>query len=314
MANKVYRKILVTGGAGFVGSVLVPAMLKQGYCVRVLDNLIYGGMTLLPHFLNPDFELIVGDVTDAETVKRCVADVDAIVHLAAIVGYPACRKNPRLAAAVNVDGTLNLHRHRRQDQPFIFASTGSNYGRVEGICTEETALNPISEYGVTKTQAEKATLEAGNCVVYRFATAFGLSPRIRLDLMINDFCYQALRNKQLILYERHFRRTFIHVHDMARSFLFALKNLEKMRDNIYNLGHESMNYTKEDVALLIKKRIDYYLHFADIGEDADKRDYEVSYEKIRKVGFETKITMEEGLTELINGMQVVPTDKLYSNV
>jgi len=314
MAKKRYRKILVTGGAGFVGSVLVPMMLERGYWVRVVDNLMYGGTMLLPHFINPHFELVVGDITDEGIVRECLADMDAVIHLAAIVGYPACRKNPQLAKAVNVDGTRNLCRERGKDQPIIFASTGSNYGKVEGVCTEETPLNPISEYGVNKTQAEKRTLEAGNSLVYRFATAFGLSPRLRLDLMINDFCYQALTNKQLIVYERHFRRSFVHVRDMARGFIYALENFANMKDSIYNVGHESMNYTKEDVALLIKKHIDYYLHFADIGEDEDKRDYEVSYENIRKAGFNTEITMEEGLIELIKGVHVAQVHNPYSNI
>ncbi len=308
------EKVLVTGGAGYVGAVLVPMLLDAGYKVRVVDNLMYDSHTLLPSIINPNFEFINGDLTNEEMVVEALKDMDAVIHLAAIVGYPACLKSPELAKAVNVGVTRSLYRNRTPDQPIFFASTGSNYGRVEGICTEETPLNPLTDYGKTKTKAEQELLEQGNVVVYRFATAFGISPRLRLDLMVNDFVFQALRNRQLIVYEKHVRRTFIHVSDMARSFLFALQNLERMRDDVYNVGHKSMNFTKEGIARLIRKKIDYYLHFAEIGEDLDKRDYGVSYEKICKVGFKTQITIGQGLDELIKGMQMVRLDNPYSNV
>lgn len=309
-----YKNVLVTGGAGFVGSLVIPALLETGHRVRVVDNLMYGGMTLIPLFRHRNFEFVKGDVTDPEVAKKALDGMDAVVHLAAIVGYPACKRNPELAYSVNVEATRNLYRQRNADVPIYYASTGSNYGKVDGICTEETPLNPLTEYGETKTLAETELLQAGNVVCYRFATAFGLSPRLRLDLMPNDFAYQAIHNKQLIVYERHVRRTFIHVWDMARSFLFALENTGKMRDQVYNVGHESMNYTKEDIARLIQKKVPYYLHFAEIGEDPDKRDYEVSYEKIRKVGFETSVTIQDGIDELIQGMSVLKISNPYSNV
>lgn len=308
------KKVLVTGGAGYVGSLLVPALLEAGKHVRVVDNLMYDSMTLLTCFRHPGFEFVKADLTEEGVVAKAVQDVDAIVHLAAIVGYPACKKNPQLAWNVNVEVSRALLRERRKDQAIIHASTGSNYGAVDGICTEETPLNPLTEYGETKTLAEREMLEAGNSVVFRFATAFGLSPRVRLDLLPNDFVYQAIHNRQLIVYQRHVRRTFIHVWDMARSFMFALDNLDRLRDQVYNVGHESMNYTKEDIARAIHKKQPYYLHFAEIGEDPDKRDYEVSYEKIRKVGFETSITLSQGLDELINGMTMVNVQHPYSNV
>jgi nucleoside-diphosphate-sugar epimerase len=308
------EKVLVTGGAGYVGSILVPLLLDAGRKVRVVDNLMYDSHTLLPYIINPNFEFIKGDLTKEKVAVKAMKDMDAIIHLAAIVGYPACLKSPELASSVNVGITRNLYRNRNSEQPILFASTGSNYGRVDGICTEETPLNPLTDYGKTKTKAEQELLEQGNVIVYRFATAFGISPRLRLDLMVNDFVFQALRNRQLIVYEKHVRRTFIHVKDMARSFLFALENLEKMRDEVYNVGHKSMNFTKEDIARLIREKIDYYLHFAEIGEDLDKRDYEVSYEKIRALGFTTQITIDRGLDELITGMQMVRLENPYSNV
>ena len=307
--------ILVTGGAGYVGSVLLPQLLEKDYQVRVLDNLMYGGLGLLPYFINKNFEFIRGDILDSDTVKESISDVDLIVHLAAIVGFPACRKRPELAKAVNVDGTVNIDECRSKSQPIIFASTISNYGAVEtGICTEDTPLNPLTLYGETKTKAEQLLLDSGNVVVYRFATAVGLSPRLRLDLLVNDFVYQALKDKELIVYEKNFKRAFIHVTDMARAILFAIENFERMADNCYNVGSEAMNFTKEEIAFLIKKKIDYYLHFADIGEDPDKRNYKVSYQKIRSLGFETLVSMEEAIDELVKGLQAVDVGNIYSNV
>lgn len=284
-------KVLVTGGAGYVGSVLVPHLLERGYKVRVLDNLSHGGMGLVPHCLDPNFEFIHGDVRDPEVMRDAVWDADVIIHLAAIVGYPACKKDPQLAEEVNLGGTRNLNAARSKSQMVVFASTGSNYGHVsEGLCTEETPLNPLTLYGVTNPEAEKLLLESGNVIVYRFATAFGLSPRLRLDLMINDFVYQAVVNHQLIVYEKQFRRTFIHVQDMARSLLFAIDHAGQMRDGVFNVGSEVANLTKEDVALMVREKVDYFLHFAEIGSDEDQRDYEVSFSRIRNLGFELSAT------------------------
>ncbi|MFQ6043471.1 MAG: NAD-dependent epimerase/dehydratase family protein [Candidatus Poribacteria bacterium] len=308
-------KILLTGGAGFVGSVLLPKLLGEGYQVKVLDNLMYGGQGLLPHFINKNFEFIRGDIQDSDIVKESISDVDLIIHLAAIVGYPACKKQPELAKAVNLDATVNLDKSRSKNQPVIFASTISNYGSVEtGFCTEDTPLNPLTLYGETKTKAERQLLDSGNVVAYRFATAVGLSPRLRLDLLVNDFVYQALKNKQLIVYEKHFKRAFVHVTDMARAIIFAIENFSRMADDVYNIGSEAMNFTKEEIALMIREKVDYLLHFADVGEDPDKRNYEVSYQKIRSLGFETQISMEEAIDELVRGLQIIDVRNLYSNV
>lgn len=308
-------KVLVTGGAGYVGSVLVPSLLERGHKVRVLDNLTFGGNGLIRCCLDPNFEFIKGDVRDPEAVRDAIWDADAIVHLAAIVGYPACKKSPQLAEEVNLGGTANLDKARSKGQMVIFASTGSNYGHVEeGMCTEETPLNPLSLYGVTKTEAEKRLLDSGNVVVYRFATAFGLSPRLRLDLMVNDFVYQAVVNHQLIVYEKHFRRTFIHVQDMARSFLFAIDHAGQMKDGIFNVGSDSENLTKEDVALMIREKIKYFLHFAEIGTDEDQRNYAVDFSRIRNLGFELETPVEKGIDELMRGFQMISVPNPYSNV
>jgi nucleoside-diphosphate-sugar epimerase len=308
-------RILVTGGAGYVGSTLVPMLLEQGHRVRVLDNLKFGGHGLLPCCSNRYFELIRSDVTDPASAKSALDGVEVIIHLAAIVGYPACKKEPQLAQAVNVDGTANLLRHRRRDQKFVFASTGSIYGSVpDYVCNEETPRSPITLYGETKAAAEQMVLEAGNGVAYRFATAFGVSNRMRLDLMPNDFAYQAVKNRNLIVYEGGFKRTFVHVRDMARSFIFAIERWDEVKDDVYNVGHETMNFTKEDVARKILEHVDYYLHFAEVGSDADQRNYEVSYEKIRKKGFETTIDLDRGVAELVRAARLIEFQNPFANV
>lgn len=306
--------ILVTGGAGYVGTSLIPQLLDKGYKIRVFDNLMFGGDQLLPFFRNPHFEFQNGNIRNPEDVKKATEGIDVIIHLAAIVGYPACRKDPELAESVNVGGTKNVISATSKNQLILYASTGSNYGAVEEVCTEETPLNPLSLYGQTKTVAEKMLLEERKAIGYRFATAFGVSPRLRLDLLINDFSYKAVTEQYLVVYEKHFMRTFIHVHDMGRAFLFGIENPDKMSGQIYNVGSEEMNYSKEDVCELIKKHTNVYVHYADVGEDMDKRNYIVSYDKINKLGYETSITIDEGIDELVKAYQVVQIRNQYANV
>jgi nucleoside-diphosphate-sugar epimerase len=308
-------RILVTGGAGYVGSTLVPVLLEQGHRVRVLDSLKFGGQGLLPCCQNRFFELIKGDVCDPAAVAGALEGIDAVVHLAAIVGYPACKKEPHVAQATNVEGTRALLAARKPDQKVLYASTGSIYGSVpDYICNENTPMAPITLYGETKATAEQMVLDAGNSIAYRYATAFGVSNRMRLDLMPNDFTYQAVKNRNLIVYEGGFKRTFVHVRDMARSFTFALENWDSVKDDVYNVGHESMNFTKEDVARQILKHTDYYLHFAEVGTDADQRNYEVSYEKIRKKGFETTIDLDRGIAELVRAAKLIEFQNPFANV
>jgi len=308
-------RILVTGGAGYVGSTLVPMLLEQGHKVRVYDSLKFGGHGLLPCCQNRTFELMKGDVCDPSGLKKALDGVDAVVHLAAIVGYPACKKEPQVAQTTNVEGTRNLLNLRKADQKVIFASTGSIYGSIpDYVCNENTPTTPITLYGETKLTAEKMILDAGNSVAYRYATAFGVSNRMRLDLMPNDFTYQAVKNRNLIVYEGGFKRTFIHVRDMARSIMFALDKWDTVKDDVYNVGHESMNFTKEEIARTVLKHVDYYLHFAEVGTDADQRNYEVSYEKIRAKGFETTIDMDRGIGELARACNLIEFQNPFANV
>jgi nucleoside-diphosphate-sugar epimerase len=308
-------RILVTGGAGYVGSTLVPLLLEQGHRVRVYDALKFGGQGLLPCCQNRHFDLVKGDICDASALTKALDGIEAVVHLAAIVGYPACKKEPQVAHATNVEGTRTLVRCRKRDQKLVFASTGSIYGAVpDYICNEETPRAPITLYGETKAEAERLVTEAGNSVAYRYATAFGVSNRMRLDLMPNDFTYQAVRNRNLIVYEGGFKRTFVHVRDMARSIIFALERWDEVKDDVYNVGHESMNFTKADVARQILKHVDYYLHFAEVGTDADQRNYEVSYEKIRQKGFETTIDLDRGIAELVRAARLIEFQNPFANV
>jgi nucleoside-diphosphate-sugar epimerase len=308
-------KLLVTGGAGYIGCVVVPLLLEQGYQVRVLDNLMYTGAGLLPNFRNPRFEFLVGDIRDERVMADAVKGSDAIIHLAAIVGFPACRKYPELAQTVNVDGTKVVAKSAGRDRLVLFGSTGSNYGALEqDVCTEDTPLNPLSLYGKTKTAAEQHLLENCNTIAYRFATAFGVSPRMRLDLLINDFVYTALKMRYLVIYEAHFMRTFIHVCDIARSFLYGIENASRMQGQVFNVGSEEMNYSKAQVCEMIRRKVNCYLHYADVGEDADKRNYVVSYQKIKRFGFQTTIGLEEGIDELVQAVKVLDARNIYSNV
>lgn len=306
--------IVVTGGAGYVGSTLVPHLLAQGYRVTVLDNLRFGGEGMIPNFIEPGFRLVEMDILEHDRLRAEVSGADVVVHLAAMVGYPLCKKLPDEARRTNVDGTRALLDVMRPEQKLIYYSTGSNYGEVVGVCDEDTPLNPLSLYGETKTLSETLVMERPNTVALRFATAFGLSPRLRLDLMINDFTYQALVNRYLLVYERHFRRTFIHVRDMARVVPHLLSVWDRARDRRLNVGHESMNFTKEDIVRLLQSKLSFHSYFADVGRDEDRRDYEVSYRRIRELGFETVIDIDRGLDELIHGLRMVRIRNPYSNV
>jgi len=307
-------KILVTGGAGFVGSVLVPMLLSEGYQVRVVDNLMYGINGLFSCFNHENFEFIKGDIRDEILVRKAVKDIDCVIHLAAMVGYPSCKEHEDDAFTVNVKGTAILDRILPNDKLVIYPSTDSCYGSFGELCTEETPLKPLTLYGETKATAETLLRKRGNTIILRFATGFGISSRMRLDLLINDFVYKAVKERNLIVYERHYQRAFVYVTDMARAFIFALKNRDKMRNEVYNVGSEKLNLTKEQVAELIHKKVKYYLHYSDFGKDADQRNYKVSCKKIKKLGFETEVDLEEGVDQLIKLFKVFELPREYSNV
>lgn len=290
-------KIFVTGGAGYIGTVLIPMLLNRGYEVVLFDNFHWGIKPVLHFATDPKMHIISGDVRNKKEVRNAMKGCDMVIHLAAIVGYPACASDRDRAITTNVQGTKNIVENL-EGRKMVFASTGSTYGKVEGICTEETPIDPLTLYGSTKWEAENLVTGNGG-VALRFATVFGVSPRLRLDLLINDFVYQAIHSRQIIIYEGHFRRTFLHVKDAANSYLFAIDNYDKMQGGAYNVGDETMNYTKKQAALKIREFYDFYLHEADVGEDMDKRDYEVSYKKIKKLGYGSGVSLEGGIKELI---------------
>jgi nucleoside-diphosphate-sugar epimerase len=312
-------RILVTGGAGYIGSGLVPQLLEWGCDVVVFDNLMYGGAGLLGCSGNPRFELRRGDVRDRKELADAAKGCDVLIHLAAIVGAPACAKDPYLARDVNCNGAKTVADVAGRDRLVLLGSTGSNYGAVpDGICTEETDLNPVSLYGETKVFAERHIRDHCTAIAYRFATAFGLSPRLRLDLLVNDFVFRALRDGYLVVYEPTFMRTFIHVEDMARSFLFAINHADEMVGNVYNVGSDAMNFTKAEVCEMIRAELIAngrfcQIIYADVGEDADKRDYQVSYERITKMGFSTTIDLQGGIGSLVRGLQLVAPPSFCSN-
>ena len=307
------KNILVTGGAGYIGTSLVPKLLDLGHEVTVFDNLMVGGNQLLPFFKYDNFKFIRGDIRKIDELREVVKDKDVIIHLAALVGFPVCRLNPQLAREINVDGTVNLIDSCTDEQVIFYGSTGSNYGAVTDICTEETPLHPLSLYGETKTKAEQLLMERGNTIAYRFATAFGVSPRFRLDLLINDFSYKCIKDGYLVVYEKNYMRTFIHVSDIAECFTFGIKNMDKMMGNVFNVGDDNMNHSKEEICDMIGKKTGAFIHYEEIGEDADQRNYVVSYEKIRDLGFKTSISVEHGIDEVINALKVTDFQNQYTN-
>lgn len=306
--------ILVTGGAGFLGSVLVPELLREGHQVVVLDNLTWGVHGLSRDFGNPEFEFIRGDIRDETLVSNLICGKDVVIHLAAVVGYAACERLKNQATEVNVNGTKTLVKHLSKNQLLIYASTGSLYGPVDGLnCSEEATPNPQSHYAITKLKAEKELCGRNNVITLRFATAFGFSPRMRLDLLVNQFVYEALMHKELVIYEKGFIRPVIHVRDIAESIRFAIHHAESMRGQTFNVGSSNMTFTKEQIALHIKKQIDYDLRFAETGHDCDRRNYRISTSKIEGLGYHTAVSLDEGVKELILGIKNLKIDKSFFN-
>ncbi len=307
------KKILVTGGAGYIGTSLVPKLLRAGHEVTVFDNLMVGGNQILPFFRYNNFNFVRGDIRDLNDLKDVVKNKDIVIHLAALVGFPVCRMNPSLAEEINVDGTMNLLKCLEPNQIVFYGSTGSNYGSVKEICTEETPLHPLSLYGVTKTKAEEILMERENTIAYRFATAFGVSPRFRLDLLINDFSYKCIKDGYLVVYEKNYMRTFIHVSDIAECFVFGINNMDRMIGNVFNVGDDRMNHSKEEICNMIGSKTGAFIHYEEIGEDADKRNYVVSYDKISSLGFTTSINVEQGIDEVIQALKVTDFQNKYTN-
>ncbi len=301
-------KILVTGGAGYLGSILVPVLLNKGYEVIVYDNLIYKQLTLLDLCNNTNFDFIHSDVRDRENLIKYINEVDVIIPLAAIVGFPACERDRDLATQVNYEQIKFISDNSSFDQRIIFPNSNSGYGVGEdGVyCTEDSPLNPVSHYGQTKVDAEKVIMDSGNGIGLRLATVFGLSPRMRLDLLVNEFVYKALTDKYLTVFEKNFIRNYVHIRDVAYTFEFMINNLDKNTGEIYNVGLSDSNLSKAQLVEKIKEFIpEFAVTYSDYYEDPDKRDYIVSNEKIEKTGWKPKYSLDDGIKELIVGYKII---------
>jgi len=301
-------KVLVTGGAGYIGSVLVDSLINRKYDVTVVDNLMYKQTSLTQYCHLPNFKFVKGDVRDWNMMQPLVDEADIIIPLACIVGMPACKKYPELTQDTNQTAIEWLARNTRDDQKIIFPTTNSGYGiGQDGIhCTEETPLKPISLYGVTKVKAEEALLQRGNAVTFRLATVFGMSPRMRLDLLVNDFTYKAFKDKYIVLFESHFKRNFIHIRDVIKAFLFAIDRFDQMKGKAYNVGLSTANISKKELCETIKQFIpDFYIAESDINEDPDKRNYIVSNAKLESLGWMPSLSLEDGIQELLKAYPII---------
>jgi len=302
------QNILITGGAGYLGSTMVPRLLSRGYTVTVLDNLQFKQTALLDCCHYSSFNFINGDICDIDLVNSILPKFDVIIPLAAIVGAPACKINPALTRLVNYDAHMNIVENVSPEQKVMFPTTNSGYGIGEEAeyCTEESPLKPISEYGVTKVEIEKEFLKKGNAITFRLATVFGMSPRMRMDLLVNDFVYRAINDGAIVLFEEHFRRNYIHVRDVASVFLFGLDNFDRMVGEPYNVGLSTANMTKRQLCEKIKEQLpSFHIFSSEIGEDPDKRDYMVSNDKIESLGWKADKSIEEGISELIKGYNII---------
>ena len=308
-------KILVTGGAGYLGSVLVGKLLSKKYSVVVIDNFMYHQNSLANHFKNTNFEAVVGDVRDIDLMKKLITTSDVILPLAAIVGAPACDLDPIAATSINKDSIKLMLKLLSKDQLLLMPTTNSAYGSgdKENYCDENSPLNPLSQYAREKVEVEKEIMSRENSVSFRLATVFGMSPRMRLDLLVNEFVLRAIKDKFVVLFEGNFKRNYIHVQDVSQAFLLALENISKFRGQIFNVGLSEANISKIELCQKIQQFIpDFYFTESPIAKDPDQRNYIVSNEKIEKLGFKPDFNLDRGIKELIMGINTLKT-KNYTN-
>lgn len=308
-------KIAITGGAGYIGSVLVPELLRLGHEVSVLDNFYFGQASLLDCCADKNFSITRGDARDRQTVEKFIDDADFILPLAALVGFPLCDYDKIAAKSTNLDAILMLLELRKPEQKIIFPCTNSGYGTSDGsiYCTEDTPLVPISLYGTTKVEAERAVLKSGNSLTFRFATVFGASPRMRLDLLVNDFVYRAVNDRTMIIFEGHFKRNFIHIRDVVGAYVHAIKNFDAMKGKAYNCGLSDANLSKVELCEKIKEHIPQFTFFeSEYNKDPDKRNYIVSNERLESTGWKPKYSLDDGIEELIKTYSIIKNDS-YAN-
>ncbi len=309
--------VLVTGGSGYLGSIIVPALLERGFAVTVVDNFMYGQDSLAAVCYNPAFSLVRGDVRSQETMRPLLAGADIVIPLAARVGAPLCDRDPAAAASTNLQAIVDMLDHLSGDQMVLLPVTNSGYGVGEAgtFCTEETPIRPISLYARNKVEAEQRLLERHpSALSFRLATVFGMAPRMRLDLLVNDFTYRACVDRFIVLFESHFKRNFIHVRDVARAFLHGIDNFAAMKGQVYNVGLSDANLSKLELCQRIQAQVPSFVFVeSPIGVDPDKRDYIVSNEKIERTGYRPAFSLDDGIRELIKGYAMI-RDSKYSNV
>jgi nucleoside-diphosphate-sugar epimerase len=302
-------KVLVTGGGGYLGSVLIPALLDRGFAVTCVDNFMYGQDSLAAACYRPEFSLIRGDVRSMDTMRPLLKDADVIIPLAALVGAPLCDRLPLEATSTNLQAIVDMLNEISRDQRVLLPVTNSGYGVGEAgqFCTEETPIRPVSRYGRDKVEAERQLLERHpSAISFRLATVFGMSPRMRLDLLVNDFTYRACTDGSIVLFESHFKRNFIHVRDVARVFLHGIDHFETMKGQVYNAGLSDANLSKLELCQRIQKHVpSLVVYESQIGTDPDRRDYIVSNEKIERTGFLPAFSVDDGIRELIKGFTMI---------
>jgi len=306
-------RVLITGGAGYLGSVLCEHLLDHGCSVTVVDNLMYGEQNLFHLCADKRFEFIFGDCRNENLISSLLPKADVIIPLAAIVGAPGCDLDPLMATSVNLDAIRMINRLRSPSQLVIYPTTNSGYGTKTGdvFCTEETLLEPISLYGRTKSDAEAAVLDSPNSITLRLATVFGTSPRMRMDLLVNHFVYAALTDRYIVIFEKDFKRNYVHIRDVADCFIHCIENASRMKGRPYNVGLDKANLSKEELALKIKEHLpEFFVHFSEIGSDPDKRNYIVSNQRLREAGFEARHSLDDGIRELIKGYRLLGRTRL----
>jgi nucleoside-diphosphate-sugar epimerase len=310
------ENILVTGGAGYIGSILTENLLELGFYVTVVDNFMYKQASLNHLCHNPRFNIINGDIRNEKVIAPLMKKADTIIPLAALVGAPLCNKDVVGADTTNKEAIYTMLKHKSKDQRIIMPTTNSAYGSGDenNFCTEESPLNPISKYAIDKVLVEKALMEHQNVISYRLATVFGMSPRMRTDLLVNDLTYRAVNDGYVIIFEGHFKRNYIHVRDVCDAFLHAIYNFDDMKDQIYNVGLSTANVSKLELCEIIKKFVpEFTIVEGEIKKDPDQRNYIVSNAKLEATGFEPMFTLEHGVVELLKGYRMIKNN-IYGNV